>query len=291
MSVDLRHFRSFVVIAEEGNIGRAAARLFISQPALTRQLQQLEKQLELALFTRVPQGVELTDAGRELLEKARAALDAAEEALTIGRPARPRGRLVLGLTVAGHAEHWYELATAFTEQHPLVDVEIHSALSELLQRQVLAGELDVAVVLEPSRRTGVRYEVLREEQVFAWTHPDHPLASDEEVTVSEVAEYPVILVGGTAGRGSGFNAAVRRIFAEAGCDPEYVQPPDLIPSNAVRGPNDVALSVDVGFASDVRRLRLAGDHRMRYEIVHREDAGTAAIRAFVAFAARHARTT
>lgn len=95
MSVDLRHFRSFVVVAEEGNIGRAATRLFITQPALSRQLQQLEQHLGVALFTRVPRGVELTDAGRGLLEKAQIALAAAEDALTIGRPAEPAGRLVV----------------------------------------------------------------------------------------------------------------------------------------------------------------------------------------------------
>jgi NAD(P)-dependent dehydrogenase (short-subunit alcohol dehydrogenase family) len=86
VSVELRHFRSFVVMAEEGNIGRAAARLFITQPALSRQLQQLEAHLGVSLFSRVPSGIELTEAGRELLGKARTALEAAEEALTIGRP-------------------------------------------------------------------------------------------------------------------------------------------------------------------------------------------------------------
>jgi DNA-binding transcriptional LysR family regulator len=85
MAVDLRHFRSFVVVAEEGNIGRAASRLFITQPALSRQLQQLEEELGVALLVRVPRGVELTDAGRELLDKARTALEAAEQALTIGK--------------------------------------------------------------------------------------------------------------------------------------------------------------------------------------------------------------
>jgi DNA-binding transcriptional LysR family regulator len=92
MVVDLRHFRSFVVVAEEGNIGRAATRLFITQPALSRQLQRLEEELRVVLFVRVPRGVELTDAGRELLGKARAALDAAEQALTIAsRSSRPGG--------------------------------------------------------------------------------------------------------------------------------------------------------------------------------------------------------
>jgi hypothetical protein len=105
--------------------------------------------------------------------------------------------------------------------------------------------------------------------------------------VADVAAYPVTLVGGVGGRDSGFNARIRRIFADAGCEPTYVEPPDLIPSNALRGPRTISLSVDVGYEDDVRCVRLAGDHSMRYEIVHREDVVTGALRAFVAFAARH----
>ena len=288
MSVDLRHFRSFVVVAEEGNIGRAATRLFITQPALSRQMQQLEQHLGVALFERVPRGVELTDAGRELLEKARAALDAAEAALTIGRPAEPRGRLSLGLCFAGHRDRWYALATAFIERHPGVEVDARTALSELLQRQVEGGELDVAIALEPSRRPGLHYDVLREEAVAAWVHPEHPLAGRAQVTVAEVAAHPVTLIGGVAGRDSGFNATVRRIFSDAGCEPAYVEPPELIPTYASRTAVGVSLSVDVGYPPDVRRIALAGDHLMRYALVRREAAGSTATQAFAAFAARHA---
>jgi hypothetical protein len=97
----------------------------------------------------------------------------------------------------------------------------------------------------------------------------------------------VTLIGGVGGRDSGFNARIRRIFEDAGCEPTYVEPPDLIPSNALRSPSTISLSVDVGYEADVRRVRLAGEHSMRYEIVHREDVVTAATRAFVTFAARH----
>jgi DNA-binding transcriptional LysR family regulator len=288
VTVDLRHFRSFVVVAEEGNIGRAAARLFITQPALSRQLQQLEQHLGVALFTRGPRGVELTEAGRELREKAQIALEAAEDALTVGRPADPTGRLVVGLTVAGHRDHWYGLAGAFAARYPEVDVELHSALSELLQRQVADGALDVAIVLEPSRRAGLRYDVVREEEVAVWLHPDHPLAGRPEVTAGDVAAFPVTLIGGAAGRGSGFNATVRRIFADAELEPAYREPRDLIPLNAVRDATGVAVSIDVGYGVDVRRVPLAGGHRMRYAVVRRADGDTAAVRAFAAFAARHA---
>ena len=67
MPADLRHLRSFVVVAEEAHIGRAATRLFITQPALSRQMQQLEREIGALLLVRTPRGVELTEAGSELL--------------------------------------------------------------------------------------------------------------------------------------------------------------------------------------------------------------------------------
>ena len=69
--MDLRHLRYFIAVAEEQNIGRAATRLHMSQPPLTRQIQQLEEELGVQLFVRTPRGMELTPAGELLLEEAR----------------------------------------------------------------------------------------------------------------------------------------------------------------------------------------------------------------------------
>ena len=288
MAIDLRHFRSFVVVAEEGNIGRAATRLFITQPALSRQLQQLEEELGTQLLLRVPRGVELTEAGRELLDKARTALEAAEQALTIGRGSEPSGRLVLGVSLAGHDE-WFALAEAFGERHAAVELEVRSALSESLQRQVVAGELDAAIVLEPNRLPGLSYQLVRTAPLSVWAHPGHPLAGRSELTLQDLEGVRVLLVGGAAGRTSGFNATVRRLFAQAGVTPEFAEAPDLLPMNALRTPDALSVSVPTGFPGDVVQVPLVPSAEMAYQVVHRADAGTAAVRAFAAFAARHAR--
>src|SRR3954452_1723613 len=272
--VDLRHFRSFVVVAEEGNIGRAATRLFITQPALSRQLQQLEEELGTQLLLRVPRGVELTDAGRELLDKARTALDAAEQALTIGRGSEPSGRLALGVTLSGHRE-WFALAEAFRERHGAVEVEVHSALSELLQRQVSMGELDVAIVLEPNRLPGLSYHLIREEPLSVWMHREHPLADRDELRLQDLEGATVLLVGGAGGGTSGFNRCVRRMFGDAGVTPQFAEAPDLLPMNALHARDALSISVPTGFPDDVAQLRLVPAATMSYEVVHRSDAGTA----------------
>jgi DNA-binding transcriptional LysR family regulator len=236
----------------------------------------------------VPRGVELTDAGRELLHKARTALEAAEQALTIGRAVEPAGRLAVGVSIAGHRDHWFDLGDAFTARHSRVDVEIHTALSELLQRQVVAGELDVAIVLEPNRLPGLRYQHVRAESLLVWMHAAHPLADRPELSVTDLAGVAVTLMGGSAGRTSGFNARIRRLFADAGVTPAYVEAPNVVPLNAMRVPDALTVSIDVGYPDEVARVPLVPPASMHYFVVHRTDVGTAAVRAFAAFAARHA---
>src|SRR3712207_9457166 len=102
MAIELRLLRYFAVVAEERHVGKAAARLYISQPALSQQIRALEEQVGLPLFVRHARGVELTDAGEILLQEARAVLggsdrlEAAAEELRRGRAGRLRIRLPPG---------------------------------------------------------------------------------------------------------------------------------------------------------------------------------------------------
>lgn len=149
----------------------------------------------MALLVRVPRGAELTDAGRELLDKARTVLDAAEQALTIGRPVEPAGRLAVGVAIAGHRDHWFELGEAFTARYPRVEVEIRTALSELLQRQVVGGELDLAIVLEPNRLPGLSYQEVRAEPLSVWMHAAHPLAGCAQLRLADLDGVAVTVMG------------------------------------------------------------------------------------------------
>lgn len=287
ITIELRHFRSFVAVAEEGKIGRAAARLFVSQPALSRQMQQLEREIGVPLLVRVPHGVELTEAGRELLDKARVAIEAAEEALTVGHAEQPHGRLVLGLPLAGGRQRWFALTQAFVERFPAVEVEMREALSEHLQRQVVERELDAALVLIPNRLAGLRYVRVLDDRLAVWLHRDHPLASRSALRLADLGGETIILLGGPAGRGSGFNSAIRGLFAGTGVEPRFEETSQVYPPSAALAASYVSVTVPVDFPDGVVSVALVPPRTLPFEFVQRAETNRSAVRAFARFAVEH----
>lgn len=287
MPVDLRHFRSFVIVAEEGNIGRAARRLFITQPALSRQMQQLERSIGTTLLLRSARGVELTAAGREVLVKARRTLEAAEETMAVGRNDEPRGRLALGLTMAGRREDWYGVCEAFTDRYPDVQIEVSHAKSEQLQRQVVSGELHAAITLSPARHAPLSYDVVRTDPLSVWMHRGHPLADRPEITLAELEGQAITVLGGPTDEASGFNAAVRGLFDGTGITPEFVGTADVYPGMAARDPGYLGISPPLDFPDDVVEVPLVPARTMAYEVARRTETQTAAVRAFGPFAREH----
>ena len=287
MSVDLRHFRAFIAVAEEGKIGRAADRLFITQPALSRQIQQLERAIGEPLLVRVQHGVELTDAGRELLDKARVAVEAADDALAVGQAEHPHGRLVLGLPLAGGRQRWFALTQAFAERFPAVDVEMREALSEHLQRQVLRRELDCAVALIPNRLPGLTYTHVVDDELSVWLHRDHPLATHSELTLADLHGQAITLLGGPEGSGSGFNAAIRALFDGTGIEPRFEETIEVYPPRAGLAASYLSVSVPVDYPESVVRIPLVPARALPFEFVQRAETNRSAVRAYARFAAAH----
>ena len=251
IAIDLRHLRSFVAVAEDGSISRAAARLYLSQPALSRQVQQLEQEIGEPLLRRVPHGVELTDVGRELLDKARVAIEAADAALAVGGGDQPHGRLVLGLPLAGGRRRWFALTQAFADRFPAVDVELREALSESLQRQVLERQLDCALALAPNRLAGLTYTRVVDAPLAVWLHRDHALAGRSQLALEDLDRETIMLIGGPAGRGSGFNAAIRGLFDGTGAEPRFDETLEVYPPRAALDPRYLSVMVPVDFPDAV----------------------------------------
>jgi DNA-binding transcriptional LysR family regulator len=180
-----------VSVAEELHFGRAAVRLFISQPALSQAIAGLERALGVQLLERSRQSVELTAAGAELLDRARGLLADREEAVDgVRRVARGEAG-VLRVGVALFADHDVgEVLASFAAEHPGVFLDRFAAVSERLLASVRDHGLDVALVhAVPVLETleGVQWEMFREAGLAVAVGEDHPLAGRESAALAELA--------------------------------------------------------------------------------------------------------
>jgi DNA-binding transcriptional LysR family regulator len=192
VSVELRHLRAFVAVAEELNFTRAAARLHLAQQALSAQIRQLEALLGTPLFVRTTRRVELTGAGRALLERAPALLANVEEALdsavTAGRG--ETGELTVGLLATASLDFTPRLLRAFAEELPEVSVSVRNFSFDDPSGGVRSGQADVALVWLPFADEGLACERLFDDARVAVLAADHPLAERPELTVEDLLDEP-----------------------------------------------------------------------------------------------------
>ncbi|HET7016166.1 MAG TPA: LysR substrate-binding domain-containing protein [Streptosporangiaceae bacterium] len=185
--MDLRLLRYFVAVAQERHFGRAAARLHMSQPPLSRAIKQLEADLGSVLLDRSAAGVTLTAAGEVLYDEARRLLEQAEQVrarvVAAGAPA-----LTVGTIADSAEEAGTRLAAAFREQNPGVDVRIREADFTDPTAGVRAGLADVAVTRTPFDRTGIATLVLRSDPVGVVLRTDDPLVGRDVVHVRDLAD-------------------------------------------------------------------------------------------------------
>ena len=132
----------------------------------------------------------------------------------------------------------------------------------------------MAIVLEPNRLPGLSYQLVRAERLFVWMHAAHPLADRAELTLADLGGVAVTVMGGPIGRASGFNARIRDLFADADVAPVFIETPNLVPLNAMRAPEALTVSIDVGYPDEVARVPLVPPASMRYDVVHRTDVGS-----------------
>ncbi|OIK25069.1 LysR family transcriptional regulator [Streptomyces malaysiense] len=190
MDVDLRLVRYFTVVAEYGNFGRAATRLHLAQPSLSRQIQRLEAQLGVRLFDRSPQGSSLTDAGRAFLPRARILLHDAERAARTARAAvRPR------TVIVGCAEGLFITACMreLRRRHPEGQVRTRH-LDWRDTRALTEGRVDALIAYEPLPfpTHGFRVTTLHEEPRVLVTSTSHPLANEKVVSLRALADEELV---------------------------------------------------------------------------------------------------
>jgi len=229
--MDFRHIRAFIAVAEASSVTKAAERLHISQPPLTRQIQQLEQELGLTLFLRHRHGVMLTDAGRRLLDKARQwDLAAAEFAESAGRlKAEECGRLRVG--IGWGLWDLVNLARVeFAKDHPETTIEALDAYCHFDSDALLRNHaIDVAFARPPYDSEFQVSEVIAEEPIQAILPADHPLAGRPSVSIADLASTTVLLW-------DRHNAPVLydqifALFKEEGLSPQTLPTPGAGPFN------------------------------------------------------------
>ena len=194
--LDLRKLRYFVAVAEELHFGRAAERLYITQPVLSRQIRQLEQELGADLLARTSRSVALTAAGEQLLEEARALLAAADAArrrlqgAAGGRPA-----LTVGFFVG---DSFTDALRRFRAACPEADVHLHRIYWHDQVDVLQDGRVDVAFVHLPIDEQGLELIPVRREPRVAVLSESHPAADARVVGIADLADDPVVIQRGAS---------------------------------------------------------------------------------------------
>ncbi|MDE1170083.1 MAG: LysR substrate-binding domain-containing protein [Verrucomicrobium sp.] len=179
--MELRHLRYFVVVAEEQNVTRAAARLHVSQPPLSRQIRDLEEELGVPLFHRTAKSVSLTEAGKVFLAEARSVLFQADKAMEAARAAarNSQGALRIGYAPSLTVDLLPQALRRFEETHPRVCMTLLDLTSEECRQKLAAGKVDLALTVRPPRGAlkGFRFEELARHETCCALSLRHPLAA------------------------------------------------------------------------------------------------------------------
>jgi DNA-binding transcriptional LysR family regulator len=196
--MDLRHLRYFVAVAELQNITRAAAKLHVSQPPLSRQIRDLEDELGVALFEHGAKALRLTEAGRAFLPEARAALQRVDDAVHMGRivGTGQRGEIHVGYAPTLAVDFLPRALKYFHESSPGVRVRLHDLSTQEMLTGLADGELQVALLewLSIKATASLGFEELQRYPLCVAVHPTHPLARVRKVGLEQVAKERLLAV-------------------------------------------------------------------------------------------------
>ena len=192
--MDVRRLQYFIVTAEERSISRAAERLHITQPPLTRHIQSLEEELGALLFNRTSWGVELTQAGAALLEHAHnisAHIELATE--QIRRVAAGQaGRIDIGVFGSGMLGIIPRLLRAFSSTHPEVKIVLHNAPKERQIDALCQGRILAAFDRYLPEFPNIRSECVCREPIWVAVNRSHPLAALQRISLEDLRNEPLI---------------------------------------------------------------------------------------------------
>jgi LysR family transcriptional regulator, benzoate and cis,cis-muconate-responsive activator of ben and cat genes len=290
--MDLRHLRYFVAVAEEQNITRAAARLYVSQPPLSRQIRDLESELGVKLFDRSARAVRLTEAGKIFLDEARCTLQRAGEAVAaikafaLGR----RCRVKIGYAASPTVELLPRILRLFRQTNPQIGVDLQELSHRGMVRGLQESTLDAALIVSISLQdfSGFTIRELGSYPVRVAFDKNHRFARMREVPLSDLAAEPIITLSRKENPEA--RAGLLKILAPATNSPNIVEEYDDVMSRIA------AVDAGRGVALDFQSLSAIAGQRLLFRplkpappplpiaIAYRSDGISKATAAFVAAA-------
>jgi len=230
--MELRHLRYFVAVAEAENVSRAALKLRVSQPGISRQIRDLEDEIGFPLFERSAKSVRLTAAGKVFLSEAREVLLHTEAAVKKARDVAHNGsgEIHVGYAPSLTVQILPQVLRKFQEQFPHVRVALHDASSEEMVTQLRDGKLHVALSVQPPKKLlrDLDFKLLARYTMCIAVAPNHPLAKAKAVTLAQLVDQP--LIGYSRAEYPDYHDFLAKIFAPLGHPPRVTEEHDGIAS-------------------------------------------------------------
>jgi LysR family transcriptional regulator, benzoate and cis,cis-muconate-responsive activator of ben and cat genes len=228
--MELRHLRYFVAVAEAENVSRAALKLHVSQPGLSRQIRDLEDEIGFQLFERSAKSLRLTDAGKTFLPEAKAVLQHADDAVKKARAAisGTHGEIHVGYAPSLTVQILPPTLRGFQGKFPNVRVALHDLSTEEMLTQLRSGKLQVALMVRLDRKTlrGLDFRELASYPIRVAVAPKHPFAKLKSVTLAQIAREPIIAY--SREDYPEYHEMLGKIFAGAGRTPRIAEEHDGI---------------------------------------------------------------
>ncbi len=289
----LWQLKAFATVAREGSFTKAGKVLNIAQPSVSALIIDLQKELKVKLFEKLGTRTHLTEAGRRLLQIVERALGMIEkipeemEQVT----GLKKGQIKVGGSVISAATFLPALVQRFQKEHPGVEVFFKVDRSHILEKNLLDGEIDIAVLGLAPHSSALITEPYREEDIVAIAPPDHPLARKRNVPLELLARHPIV-IGDRSG--SVVRNMVEKVFAERGLPFTLGLEVNMSSSGRDAIRNCVANGLGVGFISkclvtgDIQSGRLKAlrvpELKLKstmYIAVHKNRTGSDLIQAFI----------
>ena len=194
--IKLKDLRYLVTVADTGHFGQAAERCFVSQPTLSAQLKKLEEYLGVKLIERQPRGATLTQAGEQIVARARVILSASDEVVTIAQTFRDplAGRLKVAMIPTVGPYVLPQVAPAVRKLLPRLDLLLFEHQTAAMLEKVQAGDIDVGVLALPVEHEGLASRKLYDEDFNVALPEHHRLAKQAAVRIADLADESLLLL-------------------------------------------------------------------------------------------------